>query len=111
LFEVAWRAADRYDAERGSVTFATFLYATAQRRIVDYLRSSRGRTRWQFAGHTYERERPQVVSLDELDSVGESHSRGAGDSATDCASSLGGLLADGSGQTSRDLRLIRRLVA
>ena len=69
LLEVAWRVSDTYDPGRGS--FSTVLYTAAQRRIIDFLRTARGRTRWQFDDRTYEHELPTVVGLDQLrDAVG-----------------------------------------
>jgi len=64
LFAVAWQLADNFDPARGR--FSTVLYVASQRRAVDWLRATRGRTRWVFGdGSVHERERPVVVSLDE----------------------------------------------
>jgi hypothetical protein len=50
-------------------------------RVVDWQRQRFGRTRWQFSGHTYERERPQLVSLDDArrDQLGASLAAGTSD--------------------------------
>ena len=62
LIAEVWRASLRYDPSRGS--FATLAGTIAHRRVVDWLRLEFGRSSWQFHDHSYERERPVVVSLD-----------------------------------------------
>jgi DNA-directed RNA polymerase specialized sigma24 family protein len=66
-----WVASSKFDAGRYK-SFRQFADAVAQRRVVDWIRADRGRSRWSFgpnanhahAGGVYERERPQVLSLD-----------------------------------------------
>ena len=78
LFEVAYLLSLRFDPSRG--TFSSFLFASAQRRAIDWHRS-RFRTRWVFGdGRVHERQQPQFVSLDADDSnddrLGAALSRG-----------------------------------
>lgn len=68
LIGVAWELSLTYNPARGRVSFSSFLGTTARLRIIDWLRKERGRSKWQFADGTYERERPQLVSLDADDS-------------------------------------------
>lgn len=63
LVEECWILSTRY--QPGGITFSTWARATLQRRIHDHLRKRDGRTTWQFADRTYERERPILVSIDE----------------------------------------------
>lgn len=56
----------RYDPAR-STSFKAIVIGRLSNRCVDWMRQHRGRTRWQFAGHTYERELPRPVSLDAAD--------------------------------------------
>src|SRR5262245_11295644 len=60
-----WKLSLRY--EPGAGRFSSYATGILKRRVVDWKRSRYGRTRWQFAGYTYERPRPQVVSLDDPD--------------------------------------------
>ena len=96
LFEVAWRESLRFDAGRGSVSFGTLLFTTAQRRIIDFYRKEHGRTRWQFRDHTYERERPQLISFDEAYRGGlvEALTTVEGDREADLDPAFAGLLRD-----------------
>jgi DNA-directed RNA polymerase specialized sigma24 family protein len=110
LLVVAWRLADRFDPARGK--FATALYAASQRRCVNWVRRERGRTVWKFGdGTTYERTLPQLVALDERDSMGAVDAGGSGDRAAAGAASLGGLLGERGGDPDRDIALLRRLAA
>jgi hypothetical protein len=66
LISTCWEISTRYEAGRGSTaSFAGFAATTLRLRLVDWQRKEFGRTRWQFDGHTYERERPALVSLDD----------------------------------------------
>jgi RNA polymerase sigma factor (sigma-70 family) len=67
LVAVCWEASLKFDHER-SASFEKYAYALARRRTIDWLRKHRGRSRWVFKDHTYERERPQVFSLTDRDS-------------------------------------------
>jgi hypothetical protein len=54
---------ERYDPELFS-SFEAIVRNRLSNRCTDWLRQHRGRTRWQFSGHTYERTIEQPVSLD-----------------------------------------------
>jgi DNA-directed RNA polymerase specialized sigma24 family protein len=105
LFEVAWRADETYKPGRGS--FSSFLYAAAQRRIVDFHRS-RYRTRWRFAGKVHERPRPELLSVDDehgsrlVDAVAAR----AGDRASDRLEDGGGVFAERDRCRASDLELL-----
>jgi DNA-directed RNA polymerase specialized sigma24 family protein len=79
--------------------------------IIDWKRKRHGRTRWQYASHTYERPRPQLVSIDELDPVRGFDAAGEGDREADRFASRGGLVAAGDGEAAGDLERIRELAA
>lgn len=63
LIETCWRLAQRFDTDRNN-DFAGYATALLKRRVNSWLRTHLGRTRWQFAGRTHERERPTLRSLD-----------------------------------------------
>jgi hypothetical protein len=63
LIEECWLLSRRYDGSGGS-RFAAWAKTTLGLRCIDWQRQRYGRTRWKFAGYTYERGRPQLVSLD-----------------------------------------------
>jgi hypothetical protein len=94
LIEEAWLLSERY--RPGGVSFSTVAGTTLRLRVVDWKRARWGRTRWAFSGHTYERERPQLVSLDaddpEHDRVGTTLS--------------GGSLDDGASRLADELRAL-----
>jgi hypothetical protein len=77
LLEVAVRADRTYDPARGP--WEPFLRWKVSLGVVDFYRRELGRTRWAFgpdadhthAGSTYERERPDVLSLDYQHGEGE----------------------------------------
>jgi hypothetical protein len=73
LVVAVWRMSARYDPERSS-SFKAIVHGRLGNRCVDCIRTHRGRTRWQFAEHTYEREIPRAVSLDQS---GERRSAGS----------------------------------
>jgi DNA-directed RNA polymerase specialized sigma24 family protein len=102
LFEVAWKLSETFDPNRGS--FSSFLYCAAQRRAIDWQRSHY-RTRWQFAGRTYERPRPQLLSLDDGDNrdlLGGTVRARTSDSSAGWDSDLGGFLGERDRSRSRD---------
>jgi hypothetical protein len=78
-----------------------------------WTRQRDGRSVWKFADRTYERERPQVLSLDTHDSDGnrlaDTLAGSAGNSPPDRVATLAGLLANRDRQTAEDQALIRRL--
>jgi DNA-directed RNA polymerase specialized sigma24 family protein len=101
LFEVAWKLSESFDPSRGS--FSGLLYGAAQRRTIDWQRSCY-RTRWQFAGRTYERPRPTLVPLD----TGLDGALGSwpGDPADGGDLGLAGVLGSGDRQRARDLETL-----
>jgi DNA-directed RNA polymerase specialized sigma24 family protein len=106
-----WKLSLRYD--RGDPKFPPRfgVYATGilQRRVVDWSRSRWGRTKWQFADRTYERKRPELVSLDgdDRDRLGGLVTEGDGDHAPGWDSGLAGLLGEGDRQRDADLETLR----
>ena len=93
LVATAWQLSLVY--EPGGISFSSWAGTTLRRRLVDWQRQRFGRTRWQFAGRSYERARPQLVSLDdsERDQLGDDHAAVGGDPEVDCDSGLAGLYA------------------
>lgn len=63
LIEECWILSTRYDGSQGS-SFAAWAKLTLTRRVIDWQRSRNGRTRWQFAGRTYDRVIPALVPLE-----------------------------------------------
>ena len=68
LIEECWLLSRRYEPQPSGITFSSWAGHKLRLRVVDWQRSRFGRTRWQFAGRVYERERPRLVSLDADDS-------------------------------------------
>jgi hypothetical protein len=64
LLEVAFRADRSYDATYGG-SFEQYLGWKISNGVVDFYRRELGRTRWQFRDFLHERERPNVISLDD----------------------------------------------
>jgi hypothetical protein len=97
LVAEAWELSRIFDPDRGS-SFSTFLYRRLRLRYVDWLRSQ-GRTVWKFSGRTYERQKPELVPLDDGD-------------ADRVGAALGTRAGDPSGGRSPDLaRLFRAEIA
>ena len=70
LIGIAWQASLTYERGNHESRFGRHLAELLPRRIIDYVRKERGRTKWQFSGgKSYERARPRLVSLDVDDSV------------------------------------------
>jgi DNA-directed RNA polymerase specialized sigma24 family protein len=68
LIETCWELSLRYQPGTGSTTsFLGWATTNLRLRAIDWRRSRYGRTTWRFANHTYERPRPLLLSLDELD--------------------------------------------
>ena len=111
LIEATWRMSERYDPERSS-SFKAIVHGRLANRCVDWMRQHRGRTRWQFSGHTHEREIPRPLSLDQPfdgDPLGASLSSVDGDPTDGLDPAFGGLLADADSERSWDLALVRAL--
>jgi DNA-directed RNA polymerase specialized sigma24 family protein len=98
LIATCWELSLRY--EPGQTSFSTWATTTLKLRVIDWNRKRNGRTRWQFSGHTYERERPRLVPLD-AELVDTLPAR-AGDPALDSETALGGILDAGDSQEARD---------
>lgn len=65
LLGIVWRLPALYDSKPRDVSFSTYAYRILSVRCVSELRDRAGRTRWQFGTHTYERERPTILHLDQ----------------------------------------------
>ena len=81
-----WQRAQRFDG-RGS--FSGYASRFGDRLLVDIVRQHDGRTKWKWNGKaSYERQRPQVTSLDVLRDEGAgldgALASGTGDPASDC---------------------------
>lgn len=63
LFLVIVKLEKKYNPNAG-VRFDQYAYPILRLRCIDTVRRTTGRTKWQFSGHTYERERPTIISLD-----------------------------------------------
>jgi hypothetical protein len=90
----------------GGLSFSTLAGTTLRLRVVDWKRRHHGRTRWQFSDRVYERERPQLVSLDTDDPDGAPLASilgtRAGDPAADCDPDLERLLGTRDSSRARD---------
>jgi hypothetical protein len=106
LVEEVWRCSLRFDSDQCS--FSTLAGTVARRRVVDWLRLEFGRSRWQFRGHTSERETPELISLDDLDGdrLDEALATWSGDSETDRDQIDGGVFGDRDRRRARDLELM-----
>jgi DNA-directed RNA polymerase specialized sigma24 family protein len=77
LVATVWEVSRSFDPGR-SRSFEHYAYSICRRRAIDWFRS-RYRTRWSFspsaqhtyAGSTYERQRPDLLSFDDQRSAGE----------------------------------------
>jgi len=109
-----WVASRKFDARRYA-SFEQFAYSVAQRRVFDWIRLDAGRSRWAFgpnadhahAGGVYERERPELLSLDFERESGDGELDGAlsgvaNDFADTRSPDLMRVLAAGSGAGDRD---------
>jgi DNA-directed RNA polymerase specialized sigma24 family protein len=108
LLGLVWERHEKWDREK-TPSFRQFATYLLRLRIVDHCRQQRGRTRWTFSsGYTYERVRPELVSLEfpvgdgELE-LGEVVAARTGDPQTDCDPDLSRLLGGGSRQRAQDL--------
>jgi hypothetical protein len=113
LIAAVWRMSRTYDPARSS-SFKAIALGRLSNRSTDWFRTHRGRTRWQFSGHTYERELPQPVSLDaptgEEGALAESVGRVDGDlEARFAPDAFGGLLDDRDSEAVFDVPLCRSL--
>jgi DNA-directed RNA polymerase specialized sigma24 family protein len=98
LIATCWELSLRY--EPGRTSFSTWAGNTLRLRVFDWNRARNGRTRWQFSGHVYERERPRLVPLDA--ELVDTLPAGAGEPALDSDPDLGGIFDPGGSQEARD---------
>jgi hypothetical protein len=111
LIAAVWRMSERYDPAK-STSFRAVVIGRLGNRCVDWLRQHRGRTRWQFSGHTHEREIPRTVSLDADGGDGplrELVSAVDRDPAEGLDPAFGGLLSNGDGERDWDHAVLRAL--
>lgn len=117
LIATAWELSTRYEPG-GRTSFSTWATTTLRLRTIDWVRASRGRTVWKFAGSTHERQRPQILSLDatyadlngaridetdKRDPLVDTLPAGAGDPQEDCGANLAWLLDARSSSRAGDL--------
>ena len=89
LIVVCWELSERYDPA-GISSFRIYARRILRLRTVDWVRRYRGRTRWQFSGGDYNRDRVQLLSLG--DPLAESYAKRSVDSTEDRLSDLHRLL-------------------
>jgi hypothetical protein len=102
LLAECWRLSLRYEPARGSTrSFAGWATTNLRLAVIEWQRKRFGRKTWKFKSHTYTRERPHLVPLDDagLETV---ESERAGDPAEGCGPPLDGLYADGDRERARD---------
>jgi DNA-directed RNA polymerase specialized sigma24 family protein len=102
LFTECWRLSLRY--QPGGPDFDGWAAKILRVRVVDWERQRSGRTKWAFKDHTYERSRPQLVSLDA--GLGDAEPSGSGDLEDGCAPNLQRVLGTGSGTRARDFEAL-----
>lgn len=64
LVAETWRLSEKFRPTTPAARFRSYAHGQLCYRCTDWMRSHRGRSRWQWADHSYERIRPQLVSLD-----------------------------------------------
>jgi hypothetical protein len=113
LVASVWRMSLTYDPARSS-SFKAIVLGRLGNRSTDWFRQHRGRTRWRWSdGTSYERERPNLVSLDanagdDGRPLVESVADWRGDPAADSGSpALRELLADRDREAAWDQALVR----
>lgn len=62
LVESTWELSIRF--EPGAGRFSVWASAALRHRVIDWQRSRKGRTKWQFSDRTYERTLPSFVSYE-----------------------------------------------
>jgi hypothetical protein len=67
LIETTWELSKRYEQGRIRKGFSVWAGITLHRKVHDWQRSRYGRTVWRFKDSTYERSRPTLLPLTELD--------------------------------------------
>ncbi len=96
LLAECWRLSLRYIP--GGADFDGWASRILKLRVTDWERQRSGRTRWAFKDRTYERQRPQLVPLDDA-GMGDVESPGFSDPEADCASNL--MRVFGNGDSTR----------
>jgi DNA-directed RNA polymerase specialized sigma24 family protein len=103
LLVECWRLSLKYEPG-GPKDFDGWAARILRVRVVDWQRQRNGRTKWVFANHAYERQRPELVSLDaERDSLGAALGTVGGDSAAVWDEACRGLFAERDRERVRDL--------
>lgn len=69
LIGICWEISLRYTPAKHP-NFEVYARSILSLRCTDWIRKDQGRTQWKFAGHTYTRERPQLLSLEHPDDTG-----------------------------------------
>ena len=114
LIAAVWPMSRTYDPAR-SPSFKAIVIGRLSNRSTDWFRTHRSRTRWQFSGHTHERELPQPISLDaHTDDHGGELAELVGAVDRDLEAStgpdpFGGLLNDRDSKAAWDIALCRAL--
>ena len=98
----------KYEPEASTVSFSSWAGTLLRLRCVDWRRQRFGRTKWKFAGHVYERPRPELVPLDDgvVAAVDGALATRDGDRPPDWDSLVGGLFRDRDCARARDLELL-----
>lgn len=113
LIAECWRLSERYTPTTSRARFKSYAYGPLTYRCTDWTRKHLGRSKWQWSnGKVYERERPQVASLDRpigdgADTLGSSLANGAGDGPADRDTSLSWFHGAGDRQRAADTALLR----
>lgn len=121
LIAAAWEIAEfKFDPNRG-VRFDSHVFPILAFRLVDWLRLDEGRTKWQFATHTYERPKTTVLSLDgpaysggddgDTGRLGELVAVHDGGGPADPDEVLAGLIRDRDRERARDKQQLRQVPA
>jgi RNA polymerase sigma factor (sigma-70 family) len=115
LIAECWKLSERYNPTSPYARFRSYAHSLLSRRCIDWMRSHRGRSRWQWKDHSYERKRPQLISLDAVVSyddhartLGEFVADRTGDPAAGGDSDLAWLFAQGNRERNRDFRVLRK---
>jgi DNA-directed RNA polymerase specialized sigma24 family protein len=107
----AWRLSLSYEPGRIRLGFRKYAALTLKKRVIDWQRQQNGgRTIWKFKDRVYERELPQLLSLD-TSGLGDALGSWTGDPAANWDETCGRLVAGRDRFRARDLAAIRRRCA
>jgi hypothetical protein len=96
LIAKCWEASLEY--RPGGITFSTYAgYELRHHATAEFIRSELKRTVWKFSTHTYERPRPTLIPLDQLD---HAEPASPGNHADDCLSDLARVLYPGGSKST-----------